>query len=114
MKNRLRAFSYALSGLKTFFTETFHAKVHLFAALAAVALGFWLNVSSVEWVVLLLCIALVLIAEAINSALEYLVDMVQPEEHPLAKKVKDVAAAAVLIAAIFSVIIATIIFIPKL
>ena len=114
MKNRLRAFSYALSGLNTFFTETFHAKVHLFAALAAVALGFWLNVSSVEWVVLLLCIALVLIAEAINSALEYLVDMVQPEEHPLAKKVKDVAAAAVLIAAIFSVIIATIIFIPKL
>lgn len=114
MKNRLRAFSYALSGLNTFFKETFHAKVHLFAALAVVALGYWVGVSTADWVVLLLCIALVFVAEAINSALEYLVDLAHPDEDPLAKKAKDVAAAAVLIAAVFSVIIAALIFIPKL
>ncbi len=114
MKKRLRAFRYAFIGLRTFFAETFHAKIHLVAALCVLVCGFWLGASTTEWAVLVLCIALVFVAEMINSSLEYFADLVQPHHHPLAKKAKDVAAAAVLIAAFFSVIIAAIIFIPKL
>jgi len=114
MKKRLRAFSYAFAGLRTFFAETFHAKLHLVAALGVAGCGAWLGASATEWALLLLCIALVFLAEMINSSLEYLVDLAQANQHPLAKKAKDVAAAAVLMAAIFSVIIAAILFIPKL
>jgi diacylglycerol kinase len=114
MKKRLRAFSYAFTGLRTFFAETFHAKIHLVAALGVVVCGVWLGASAFEWAILLLCIALVFVAEMINSSLEYLVDLAQPNPHPLAKKAKDVAAAAVLIASLFSVSIAAILFIPKL
>jgi diacylglycerol kinase len=114
MEKRLRAFGYAFAGLRTFFNETYHVKLHVLAALAVVAVGFWLQISTIEWAVLLLCMAIVFAAEAINSSLEYLVDLVQPDQHPLAKKAKDVAAAAVLLAAIFSAIIAALIFTPKL
>jgi diacylglycerol kinase len=114
MNKRIIAFTHAIQGLKTFFTETFHAKIHLLAALTATILGFWLNLSALEWISILICITMVFVTEAINSAIEYTVDLKTDEQHPLAKKAKDVAAAAVIIAAIFSVIIAVIIFYPKL
>ena len=61
----------------------------------------------------MICIALVISLEAVNTALEYLTDLVSPERHPLAGKAKDVAAAAVLIAAIGSAIVGLLIFVPK-
>jgi diacylglycerol kinase len=114
MNKKIQAFTHAFRGLQTFFAETFHAKVHLLAAIIVSILGFWLNLSMLEWVSILICITMVFVAEAINSAIEYTVDLKTDKQHPLAKKAKDVAAAAVLLAAIFSVIIAFIIFYPKL
>lgn len=112
--NRLQAFTHAFRGIITFFTETYHAKIHLLATVFVLAVGAWLKISALEWVSVLLCITMVFVAEAINSAIEYTVDLKTKEKHPLAKKAKDVSAAAVLLAAIFSVIIAIIIFYPKL
>ena len=112
MQKRLNAFKFALTGMATFFKETLHARIHLIAALTVCLAGFYFSISQTEWLAVLLCIALVFTAEAFNSALEYLVDLATDQVHPLAKKAKDVAAAAVLMAAIFSCIIAVIIFYP--
>ncbi len=114
MNKRLLAFTHAIAGIKTFFSETFHARIHLIASILVVLLSFWLNLQPLEWISVIICITLVFVAEAINSAIEYSVDLSTPNQHPLAKKAKDVSAAAVLLAAIFSVIIALIIFYPKI
>ena len=114
MQKRLHAFKFAFAGLVTFFSETIHARIHLAAAIAVTLLGFYFQISQTEWLAITLCIALVFTAEAFNSAHEYLVDLVTDKPHILAKKAKDVAAAAVLLAAFFSCIIAVIIFYPYL
>ncbi|GED20300.1 hypothetical protein KGI01_20410 [Kurthia gibsonii] len=75
--------------------------------------GFLTGISANEWTILLFVIAAVLSLEMTNSAIERVVDLVTDEFHPLAKRAKDLAAGAVLIAAIFSVIIGLIIFLPK-
>ena len=113
LRKRLNSFKYAFTGIGTFFKTQTHPKIHLFAAIAVIAAGFVFEVSATEWLVLILAIALVLAAEAFNSALEMLCDKVTTEEHPLIKNVKDISAGAVLMSAITSVIIGLIIFIPK-
>lgn len=113
MKNRIRAFGYAFNGTRLFIRENVHARIHLLAVVLITILGFWVGLNREEWIAVLICFALVLALEAINSAIEYLTDLVSPEYHELAKKTKDVAAAAVLVSAIFSAIIAVIIFVPK-
>ena len=114
MRKRITAFKHAFSGLTIFFSETFHARVHLIAALAVMCLGLYFSISSQEWIAIVLCIALVFSLEAVNSAIEYTVDLACMEENELAKKAKDVSAGAVLVSALFSCIIAAIIFIPYL
>ncbi|MFK7922521.1 MAG: diacylglycerol kinase family protein [Bacteroidia bacterium] len=113
-KARIRSFGYAFKGIATFFSTQAHAKVHLLAIVLISALGWALSLDANEWVQIILCMALVIVTEAINTALEFLVDLVSPEYHPLAGKVKDVAAGAVLLAVIFSAIVWGIIFIPKI
>ena len=114
LQKRILAFKVAFQGLYLFFKDGAHAKVHLLATFVVVLMGWYLNITKTEWMLNLVCIALVLSLEAINSALEYLVDLVSPDFHPLAKKSKDIAAAAVLIAAIFALIIGLLIFLPYL
>lgn len=89
-------------------------KIHLFFTILVVLLGFFLEVSKVEWLFLLILIGGVISLELINSSIENLVDLVTAEYHPLAKKAKDMAAAAVFIYSIVSIIIGLIIFIPRL
>ena len=79
-----------------------------------VLVSFLLQISLVEWAVLLVCILVVLALEAVNSALEYLTDLVSPNYHPLAGKAKDMAAGAVLLASIGSVIIGLLLLGPKI
>lgn len=114
LKKRIKSFGHAFSGVAIFFRETPHARVHFIATILVIAAGLLLGVSTNEWLVLIICIVLVLALEAVNSALEYLVDLVTEDFHPLAKKAKDVGAAAVLIAATGSVAVAAMVFIPKL
>ncbi len=114
LQARFRSFGYAFKGIATFFASQAHAKVHLLAIILISLLGWGLGLDANEWVQILLCMALVVVTETINTALEFFVDLVSPDYHPLAGKVKDVAAGAVLLAVIFCAIIWGIIFIPKI
>ena len=113
MIDRIKSLGYAIEGIRTFFKTQHNAWIHLFAALIVLIAGILMNVNLNEWCWLVVSIGLVFITEMINTAVEFLTDLVSPEIHPLAKKVKDVSAAAVVIAAITSFIIGLIIFIPK-
>ncbi|GGH07099.1 diacylglycerol kinase family protein [Pedobacter zeae] len=112
--DRIRSFKYAFNGLKLFFINDHNGRVHLFAALAAIALSFYLKISRIEWIAVLSVISMVFVAEIINSSIEKLADVVSPDYHPKIKVVKDLAAAAVLVAAILAAAVGAIVFIPKL
>jgi diacylglycerol kinase len=113
MIDRIKSVGYAVEGVKTFFKTQHNAWIHLFFALIVLIAGILMKVNLNEWCWLVVSIGLVYITEMINTAVEFLTDLVSPQIHPLAKKVKDVSAAAVLIAAVTSVIIGLIIFVPK-
>ncbi|SFC01162.1 undecaprenol kinase/diacylglycerol kinase (ATP) [Parapedobacter composti] len=106
-------FAHAFRGLQAAYLSERNVKIHLAAAALSVALGVWLELSMYEWLWISLSIALVFLSELLNTAMEALVDMVSPTYHPLARKAKDTAAAAVLVAAAFSLLVGGIIFIPK-
>lgn len=91
-----------------------HARIHIVAALLVVFGGWCLAVSALEWCVLALSVALVWVSEAINTALEFTVDLLSPDHHPIAGKAKDVAAGAVLLAASMAMLTGVIIFVPKI
>lgn len=114
MKVFLYGFVYAFRGIVVALREQRNLKVHLAATLAVVSAGLYYPITRIEWCILLLCIALVMGAELINSALEDLVNLVTREHHPLAGKVKDMAAGAVLVAAVMAAIVGAIIFLPYL
>ncbi|MEM7372672.1 MAG: diacylglycerol kinase family protein [Bacteroidota bacterium] len=114
LKLRIRSFGYAFKGIGTLFATQANAQVHFVATLLIVGLGFWLELSPVEWCLILICIALVLTAEGVNTAIEFVVDLVSPDPHPLAGKAKDVAAGAVLISVIICGCVWGIIYLPKL
>lgn len=112
--DRIKSFKYAFNGLKIFFLNDHNGRVHLFAAIMAVGLSFYLKISALEWIAILSVISAVFVAEIINSSIEKLADVVSPDYHPKIKVVKDLAAAAVLVAAILAVAVGAIVFIPKL
>jgi diacylglycerol kinase len=113
LNRRLRSFGYAFNGLIIFFKTQVHAWIHLSATIIAIVMGWLFNISVTEWCLIVFAIGLVFIAEVINTALEFLVDKVSPDYDEQAGKVKDLAAAAVLVASIIALIIAAVIFIPK-
>lgn len=89
-------------------------QIHLVVACIVIISSFYFKLSSIEWVAICVVIGLVLITEIINSAMEQMINYFKPEIHPNAKIIKDMAAAAVLVAAIVSVIVGLIIFVPKI
>jgi diacylglycerol kinase (ATP) len=91
-----------------------NARIHLIFSAAVVIAGFHYHISKAEWLAVIICMAMVLGLEALNTAVEYLCDLVSPEYHPLAGKAKDVAAAAVFIAAIGAVGVGLLVFAPPL
>ena len=114
MNKFLRGFSYAFKGVSYAVKTQLNFRVHLICAVIAVGLGYWLNISTDEWLWVAVSIGLVLTAEAFNTALELLVDLVSPEYNKKAGHIKDMCAAAVLITAVTSLVIGAIIFLPKL
>ena len=113
-RQRIGSFRHAFRGVAELFRATPNARIHLVIAGATLLLGGVLGLAAWEWALVIGCIGTVLAAEAFNSALENLTDLASPETHPLAGKAKDLAAAAVLLLAIASVLIGLIIFLPKL
>jgi len=110
----MNSFKYAFEGLYTTLKTQKNFKIQIGLGILAVLLGLILKLSLLEWLVLIITINLVLILELINTSLESIVDLVSPEIHPKAKIAKDVAAAAVLISSITSILIGTFIFLPKI
>lgn len=108
----LRSFRHAFDGLR-FLMEENNARFHVFAAVIVLSASFYLNLSAIEWTIIITQIGLVLAVETLNTAIEKLCDFVSPEYHQLIGKVKDLAAAAVLIMSIVAVIVGIIIFLPK-
>ena len=113
LKKRKKAFGHAWDGLKSFPKEA-HAKIHIIAAMVVLGLAFALEVKGAEFLLLLLCIALVISAEMLNTAFERLCDALHPEQHPLIKEGKDLAAGAVLVCSGISAAIGLFIFGQKL
>ena len=114
LRERLLSARHAARGIAMLVRDEPNARIHVFATVLVVLTGFWLHISTVEWGLITLAITVVWVAEAINTALEHLVDLVSPERHTLAGKAKDVAAGAVLLAACGSVAIGLLVFVPRL
>lgn len=111
---RIRAFRHAFAGWYYVLQTQENAWLHALATVIVIALALWLRLPTRDWAVLMLAIALVWTAEFLNTALEAVVDLASPMKHPLAKVGKDVGAAAVLIAALASMVIGFIILGPPL
>ncbi len=111
---RLKSFKYAFAGISILIKSQHNAWLHAVATLVVCFAGFYFQLTALEWRWLVLAIILVWAAEALNTAIEFLADAVSPDHHPLVAKSKDVAAAAVLIAALGAVIIGLLIFIPHI
>lgn len=109
LRRRLDAFRHALRGLGTFAGRGVHPRLQLVAAGSTVAAGFVLKLTAGEWMAVVLCIALVLVTEAVNSALEELADELTLERRPRLRRAKDMAAGAVLLATLASLVVAGII-----
>ncbi len=111
---RFHSFRFAFQGLITLFREEPNAWIHLLAAIVAITLGCLYELSTYEWILIAFCIGGVFALELLNSSLEALADVVEPERHPGIKKVKDLAAGAVLIGAMTALAVACFIFLPKI
>lgn len=113
-KQRHNPFIDALRGVFVTFRSERNFKIHTGCAALAIALGIWTHLPASDWRWIALCITLVFVLELLNTALEAVVDLIAPTYHPLAKKAKDAAAGAVLIGAIFALIVGASVFLPKL
>lgn len=109
----LRGFVFAFNGIRLAWSGR-NVRVQCAAALAAISCGLWLEISRNDWMILSIIVALVLAFETLNSAVEEIVNLVSPEYNPLAGKIKDLAAGAVLLMAITSVIVGAFLFYPYL
>lgn len=111
-RKRLRSFGYAFEGIGRLLRDEHNSRIHVAIMIAVVAAGFAFGITAMEWCVVTICFGVVLMAEAMNSAIEAIADLVMPERHPLIKKAKDVAAAGVLMAAMASTTAGLVIFLP--
>ncbi|TAH10339.1 MAG: diacylglycerol kinase family protein [Runella slithyformis] len=110
----IRSFKYAFEGVVALFRFENNARVHLLLATVAIAMGIWIQLAALEWALVALAIGGVWAAEAFNTALEKLCDLVSPQFHPQIKAIKDLAAAGVLLLALAAVGVGLAIFVPKL
>jgi diacylglycerol kinase len=111
---RLQSFRHALEGLRVLVSTQPNARFHTVAAMAAILAGAVFRLAVWEWVALVFAITLVVLVEGLNTAIEFLVDIVSPEKQRLAGWAKDVAAGAVLLASICAVVVGGLIFGPHL
>lgn len=111
---RLKSFGYAFNGVVEVVRSQANMKIHLVGGVVAIFLGFVFQVKTCEWLAIIICCGLVFAAEAMNTALENVVDLVSPNYHELAGKAKDAAAASVLWVAATALVVGLLIFLPKI
>jgi len=108
------SFACAFRGIAALLKSEVHARIHLAASVTVLVLGWWCGITRGEWIAVVLAIGLVWVAEALNTAIEYVADLAHPDEHPEVKKLKDLAAAAVLFASIIALVVGLLVFWPRL
>ena len=114
LSKRIKSFGFAFNGLKILIKEEHNSRIHFFAAFCVVIFGFLFKISMIEWIAVIFAMGFVITLELINSSIENISDFISPERHDSIKKIKDLAAAGVLISAITALIIGLIIFLPKI
>jgi len=110
LRERMHSFRFAIKGIATVISTQHNFRIHLFALIAVIAAAWLFRISTAEWCIVLLASALVLSLEIINTAFEFLVDIVSPQYHEKAGRIKDLSAAAVLVASIIAAIAGILIF----
>jgi len=108
----IRSFGPALKGMKTAVVSENNFHIHLTGAIVVIALGWYFHLQRNDWLWLNAAIGLVFITEYLNTAIEKLTDLVSPQHDERAGKVKDIAAGAVLMAAIIAIVIGVLVFFP--
>ena len=111
---RLKSFTYAFAGLKVLFKEEHNAWIHLFATVCVIAAGILFKISLLEWVAVAFAIGLVFSFEIMNTSVENIADFICPERDDRIKRIKDLAAAAVLVSAITAAVVGLLVFVPKI
>ena len=114
LRGRIRSLKFALKGMWILMTTEDSIKAQLLFAFIATLLGFYFEISSTEWAIQVIIIGLVLVAEAANTAIEEVADFIHPEFHEKIGLIKDIAAGAPSFAAFISLIVAGIIYVPKI
>jgi undecaprenol kinase/diacylglycerol kinase (ATP) len=109
-----KSIGFACNGIKNCFITELNFRIHTLLAILVVIFAVVLDISVLEWIAVIFCIAFVITMEMLNTAIEKLCDVVHKELHPDIKRVKDIAAGAVLVSAIFSLMTGLIIFLPKM
>lgn len=108
----IRGFYYAFKGLSAVLRSELNARIHTVVATFVIVFGFLFGISRTEWLIIIICTGMVFMAEIFNTAVERITDMVSPEINEKAGMVKDMAAGAVLVSVIASVVAGMVIFIP--
>lgn len=108
------SFGCAFRGIACLLKGEVHARIHLAATIVVLGLGWWCAITPGEWIAIVLAIGVVWVAEALNTAIEYVADLAHPDEHPEVKRLKDLAAAAVLFASVVAFVVGLIVFLPRL
>src|SRR5262245_10897712 len=114
IRSRMRSFRFAMEGITSFFHREHNAWLHFMATIAVFTLATLIGVTKTEWLALVFAIGFVWVAEMFNTCIERVMDFVSVHEHPEIKFIKDLAAGAVLTAALTALAIAGVVFIPKL
>ncbi len=112
--NRLKSVGYAFKGALFLIRTESSIKIQVFIAVAVTLAGFYFDISITEWIAQTICIGLVMSMEGMNTAMEYMSDFIHPDRHKAIGRIKDIAAGAVFIASVSAVIVAMIIYFPKL
>ena len=113
-KRLFNSFSYAFKGIYFVFRNELNMQIHLLAAIGVLVAGFMLEINRIEWIFIIFAIVGVWVAEMFNTSIEILTDLVSPDFHELAGRVKDIAAGAVILATLGAVVIGGLVFLPKL
>lgn len=110
---RFKSFAFASNGMKIFFTTQTNALIEILSAIVVIVAGVHFSLSYFEWALIILAIGIVFIAEIFNTSIEFLTNLASPEYNKIAGKVKDLAAAGVLMAVFVALVLGAIVFIPK-
>ncbi len=111
---RIKSFKYALKGMWLLITTEHSIMVQMAIGLIVIVFGWWYHISATEWILQILAIGIVLVAESLNTAIEKICDFIHPDHHKRIGFIKDISAGAVSFAAISAIIIGLIIYLPKM